>query len=271
MSAAGLVMTALTFPAQLYSSGVVAYTTISQFRHMGSSFSTMYWLFKNQEARYIIWGQNVNVYGNGLDPDLLGRPIHEMIIATLIQITGLLHDTNGLCTKYGLQQLDDVDPTEPSRYKQEISRQTTQVFQLQRSSSLLRKVQWAVKDQVKFAGLIQQLTAFNDSLYQLYPLKPARLVDVAVAAETLAQTIIDRGVAGARSVQQTAHHELQELRALSVALDAAIEREEAENSTAIQPSTRSSSLLLDEQQIEILNTTPSDSLPRRSWAVSKAT
>jgi hypothetical protein len=75
-----------------------------------------------------------------------------MTVANLIQITRLLKDTDALCTKYGLQKTDDADAdlAELSRYEQEISRQTTQVFRLQRSSSLLRKVRWAVKDQPIF-------------------------------------------------------------------------------------------------------------------------
>jgi hypothetical protein len=271
MSAAGLVMGVLTYPVQLYSTGVLAYTTISKFRHLGTSFSTLYWLFKNQETRYIIWGQNVNVYENGLDPVRLGKPIYDMIVANLIQITRLLKDTDALCTKYGLQKTDDADadadPAEPSRYEQEISWQTTQVFRLQRSSSLLRKVRWAVKDQPKFTELIQQLTAFNDLLYQLHPLQPDPLVDIAVAAETLAQAIIDGGVASTTSsIQQTVLPELQDLRDLSAALDAATRREAIENAIEIQPRTRPSPLLLDSRQIEIQNTTPNEP---RSWAVSR--
>jgi hypothetical protein len=42
ISVSGMVMAGLTFPAQLFSSGVVAYTTISQVRNMGSSFGTWY-------------------------------------------------------------------------------------------------------------------------------------------------------------------------------------------------------------------------------------
>lgn len=170
MSVAGLLISSITLPVQLFSNAVVSYTTISQMRHMGSSFSKLYWLFKNEEGRFIIWGQNVSVYEGGLDPDRLGLPLFELIISTLVQIAGLLQDSNGLCTRYGLVQSDVADLGDSSRFKREIYRQATQVSRLQKSSSLMRKVQWAVADQGKFAELVQQLTAFNDSLYRLHPL-----------------------------------------------------------------------------------------------------
>lgn len=85
ISVSGMVMTGLTFPAQLFSNGVVAYTTISQVRNMGSSFGTWYWLFKFQESRYIFWGMSHKACSpDGLHESQMPNIVYETIVQALV-------------------------------------------------------------------------------------------------------------------------------------------------------------------------------------------
>src|SRR5947208_2099355 len=100
ISVSELPMERLTFPAQMFSNGVVAYATISQARHVESSYDTQYWLFKFQESRYLYWGMSHNACNPGsLDPDQLPRLIYETIVEALLQINTLLQDRDSLCAR----------------------------------------------------------------------------------------------------------------------------------------------------------------------------
>src|SRR5271170_594427 len=100
ISGAGLLMAGLTFPAQMFSSGVVAYTTISQVRNMGSSFGTWYWLFKFQESRYIFWGMSHKACSpGGLDETQMPRIVYRTVVQALVQIKTLLEDKDSLCKR----------------------------------------------------------------------------------------------------------------------------------------------------------------------------
>jgi hypothetical protein len=57
MSVAGLVMGGVKLAAQLFSSAVMTYTTIPQVQRVGTSFNTLYWLFRTQESRFLIWAK----------------------------------------------------------------------------------------------------------------------------------------------------------------------------------------------------------------------
>src|SRR5436190_5115548 len=116
LGAAGLVLAALTVPAQLFSSCVHAYTTVSGIRDAGPAVNRLLWLFKVQQTRFLVWGQvgrttlpwmesgyylytdifgqNSEIYGSGLNPENLSQPVYEIIVATLIQIQDLLQNVS---------------------------------------------------------------------------------------------------------------------------------------------------------------------------------
>src|SRR5436190_1261137 len=225
LSAAGLALSALALPAQLFSSCVAAYAAISDSRELGSSSNKLFWLFKIQETRFLVWGQNCDMYGCGLNPDDLSTIVYETIVSTLVQISELLQDVSRLCRIYGLQPLGQTQSAEPSRFNRELQRQSTMVFRVQRSCSLFAKMRLAVKDQSKFSELVRQLTAFNDSLYQFRPLTGDPSLTVAVQAETLSQTLVNDGLPGVQILQRTATQaaepQLEMLRSMSAALVAA--------------------------------------------------
>lgn len=201
LSAAGLVLAALTVPAQVFSTCVLAYTTISDINATGRRAATLFWLFKVQHTRFLVWGQNSDVYRDGISPTKLSTPVYEIIISTLVQIQSLLQDVDMLQRKYGLHQVPRPDATEPRPAQREIRRQSTLVFQVQRSCSLFRRLKWAVHDAEKFASLVQELTQFNDALYEFSPLIQRTSQTVAVDAEALALAIANEGWQGVQALQ----------------------------------------------------------------------
>ncbi len=272
ISVSGIVMAGLTFPAQLFSSGVIAYTTISQVRHMGNSFGTWYWLFKQQESRFIFWGMSHKACSpGGLDETMMPGIVYQTIVPVLAQITALLEDRDGLCQRYGLQEIGQIAPVEYSIIRRESIRQQNIVKRLQKSSSLFRKVQWAIKDQSRFAELVQQLTGCIDTLYEMLPVTQGPLVGDTIAAETLADTLINRGWRGAEGLQQTTDPQLQGLREMERAWNSAMYREADDVSCIDHPILPSQQLLLKIQQLEFLDprSTPNSVPHIRSWARQK--
>lgn len=217
---AGLVVSSLGLPAQLFSDCTFAYSTILTVREMGHSVSTTFWMLKIQETRFLVWGQNCDIYGRGLHPEHLSAPVYETIVATLVQITSLLQDSSALCSRYGLRPAGETQQTEESRFRHEISRQSTLVFKVQKSCSLFRKMRWAVHDEVRFKTLVRELTTFNDALYQFRPLIGAPSVSAVIDAETLAQTLIDDGIHGVRRLQMAAQGPELQMQNLNAAISA---------------------------------------------------
>jgi len=272
ISGAGILMAGLTFPAQMFSSGVVAYTAISQVRHMGSSFGTSYWLFKFQEGRFIFWGMSHKACSpGGLDETMMHGIVYQTVVSALAQIKALLEDKASLCQRYGLQEIGQVAPAEYSIITRESMRQQNMVKALQKSSSLFRKVQWAIKDQGRFSELVQQLTGLIDTLYEMLPVTRGPLVGDTIAAETLADTLINRSEREVEGLRQTTHPQLQEVREMERARNLAAFREANDTSTADQPISPSRHLLLTVQQLVFLDpiSIPHSPPHVRSWACTR--
>jgi Prion-inhibition and propagation len=251
-SISDLTIDELTFPAQLFSSGVVAFT----------SFGSVGWHFKKEESRYIVWGTYHRACSpGGLDPDHMPRLVYEEIVNTLIQINTLLGDKDGL-SRYGLQEITRMEPTEVSIIRRESKRQQNLVKRLQKSSSLLHKARWRLEDQSKFAELVQQLTRLIDTLYETLTVPRGPSLDDAIAAQTIADE-----PEGARGFQRDAG--LADLEQRKRAMNSAWIREESESFTArAQPTAPSPLLILDAQQLEFPNhaSIPNAAPHLRSWA-----
>jgi hypothetical protein len=229
----------LTWPAHVYCTGVVAYTTISDIRNMGSSFGRQYWLFKIQESRYLFWGMCHKACSpGGLNLDQKPKVISEAIVDALCQIYSILQDKEKLATRYGLKRVDDVLPPAVSLIRRESERQQNMVTRLHRGSSLLQKMQWVVSDHGKFAELTQQLTGLIDTLHEMLPVPSGTWVDDAITAQTLADTLINAGGVqpngAALSLPTPPSGDLPGLRDSIAAFAMATNREEVENSTSVQ-------------------------------------
>jgi hypothetical protein len=274
-SVTGIVLSGLALPAQLYSSCVLAYSTVATVRDIGHAFKTLSLQLKVQQTRFLVWGQNWDIYGRGLNPGDLSTLVYETIVATLVQINTLLQDSSELCSRYGLRSMGESGQPDTSVFAREIQRQSTLVFQVQKSCSLFRKMRWTIQDQTKFESLIKELTACNDSLYEFRPLRGSTLSTVAVNAEILAQTIVDEGFQGVKRLQQEARAsgpQMQNLGDMAGAISTASQREEIENldGSPSSLSAPSQSLLVDLHQLSQLTSMPNDALSRRSWATLRS-
>ncbi|RDL39407.1 uncharacterized protein BP5553_03747 [Venustampulla echinocandica] len=270
-SISGLAMAGLTLPAQVFTSGAITYTTISQVRTMGNSLGKHYWRFKIQENRFIFWGMSHKACSpGGLDPNHMPKLIFESVVNTLIQINGLLGDRDKLCERYGLQEVGEVRHIELSVIKRESMRQQNMVKRLQKSSSLLRKVQWAVKDQSRFSDLVQELTEFNNTLYEMLPVLGGAVLEGPIIAQTLADELVNTGsLRAADGLLQTTDIGLSDLRQTYIAMSSALRRDSAEAFTLSgQPTPPSPHLLLDVQYLEFPDriSIPNPAPDLRSWA-----
>ena len=268
----------LSNAGHLFSTGVIAYTTISDVRNMGSSFGRQYWLFKVQESRYLFWGMCHKACNpEGLSLDQMPAIVRDAIVNTLVQINSLLQDQDTLATRYGLQRIADIQPTDVSLIRRESQRQQNMVSRLHRSSSLLRRLQWVVRDHGQFAELTTQLASLVDALHEFLPVPTGPWVDDAITAQTLADTLINTG-GGANPVRVDLKlptpppGNLARLQQAISAIAEGSNRENIENSaTFLLP--MASNFLIDPHQLQIQdqsilrNATPD----LRAWAQPRQT
>ncbi|EPE33287.1 hypothetical protein GLAREA_06299 [Glarea lozoyensis ATCC 20868] len=268
MNVSGLALSALTLPAQVFSSGVVAYTTISQVKGMGSSFNRHYCHFKVEESRYIYWGMcHRACTPAGFLPNQMPRMIYDTLVQTLVLINDILTDRDKLWSKYGLEQVGMGDEAEPSVIKRESMRQQNEITRLQKASKLVRKIKWAVKDEAKFGLMISEMSSLIRTLYEILPVPGGVRVEDTISAHALSNILLDGAV-------QQAQQGLQQMPAISMerqmmtAHNTANVRATVESSDGMPPPTSyrapASRLLLDINQLTIA---AQDNIPRSAISV----
>lgn len=133
-------------------------------------------------------------------------------------------------------------------------------------------MQWAVQDQARFSELVQQLTELINTLYEMLPVHGGPLLCDTLAAETLADTLINRGWRGVEGLQETTDPQLRGLREMERAMNTAVRRELTDNQNMlVQHFTPSRDLRLNRQQLDLLDAgSIPNSVPHiRPWARPK--
>ena len=168
---------------------------------VGQAAKLQFLLFKVQHTRFLVWGQYSAICENGMAPENVSGPVYQTVVSTLAEIQSLLEDVARICSRYGLERIDEIQPGQPQESEREIKRQATIVDSVQKSCSLSRRLRWVVPDHARFADLVARLTQFNDALYQFCPVRQRPSLTIAIEAETLARTIIDEGDPGYRACE----------------------------------------------------------------------
>ena len=172
----------------------------------------------------------------GREPALKGLSptVHETLVQILIQIKDLLEKVGEVADSYGLGSLTPEIPRiqrSPSLAIEEINRQATLVFKVEKSCNVFKRLRWVVRDCTKFGILLSHLTNLIDTLYEFCPVGRQRELTHAVEAETLATTIIDNGIYGVRQLQNAARESnsasLQGASVIAVAMEGARTANEA--------------------------------------------
>lgn len=266
LNAIGLALASLTSPVSLFSGCVQAYSVLAGVKDAGNAIHHQHWLFKIEHTRLLVWGQNFDAFGDGLNPEKLSRPVYEAVVTTLAQIELLLQDAAKISANYGLRR--ETDRELPSNFTGLLEQQRDLVSHLDRSSSFLRRARWAIHDQASFARLVEQLRGYNDALYQFCPVEKRHHLTVAVETETLARTIIEDGLNGVRELQLQAMQnspppQIQILGRRAAARLWADERTREEDEDTV-PHRPLHAMSLDDMEIlsELRNDTPT----RRAWA-----
>jgi hypothetical protein len=200
---------------------------------------TTYFLFKIQETRFLVWGQNFDILGPGDSLEHLAPIIYETVVQTLIQINELLQKATTVAGQYGLRDHQLSRPAierNPSVAAGEIQRQATMINKIQKSCSLFQRFCWVVQDRSKFVGMIEILTKFIDALYEFCPANRREHLTLAVEADELTTTLIDQGRPGMQALQQAARSStcttLQSVGALATIRDRGIELQHVEATTS---------------------------------------
>ena len=265
----------LAIPGHLFSTGVVAYAAISDIRNMGNTLGRQYWLFKVQESRYLFWGTCHKACNpEGLNLDEMPQLLREGIVSALVQINSLLEDQQMFTTRYGLEPVGNIRPSDNSLIRRESQRQQNMVSRLHRSSSLLRRMQWVIRDQGRFAELTQQLSSLIDSLHEFLPVPIGPWVDDSINAQTLADTLINTRrlePAGALSGLPTPQSGgLNTLQQAITAISTASDREQVENSpNFLRPMVSDSSIDMHNLEIQAQNIFNNTTPDTRAWARTK--
>jgi hypothetical protein len=269
MADAGLILACVTLPAQLFSGCVLAYNTIADIREVGQAAKLQFLLFKVQHTRFLVWGQHSDVCENGMAPENVSDPVYQTVVSTLVEIQSLLEDVARICSRYGLERIDEIPPDQRQESEREIRRQATMVDRVQRSCSLSRRMRWVVRDHPRFANLVTRLTQFNDALYQFCPIRQRPSLTLAIEAETLARTIIDEGALGVQSMRvaaaQAAGLQIQDLGRRAAAFIAGSQRELMEQSDPMTNFRPTPNLLMSIQQISLVSGIPNDIPEKRDW------
>jgi hypothetical protein len=111
MADPGLVLACVTLPAQLFSSCVLAYNMVADIREVGQAAKVQFLLFKVQHTRFLVWGQHSDVCENGMAPENVSDPVYQTVVSTLVEIQSLLEDVARICSRYGLERIDEIAPT----------------------------------------------------------------------------------------------------------------------------------------------------------------
>jgi hypothetical protein len=231
-------------------------------------------LLKVQRTRFLVWGQNFDIYKSGPNLEKLSPPVYETLIQTLIRIKELLEQVGEVGGKYGLGSPISIKPEieqDETVARREISRQATMVYKVDRSCSAFRKLRWSIHDRSKFETLVAQLTSFVDALYEFCPPDRQRDLSRNVEAEVLATTIIDYGSAGIRALQDSSQHSdndtIREIQSFASVM-ASARRADASGvgqlNSAWSSFTPSYDLYIHHSTLQITNAP--DHTPGRAWA-----
>jgi hypothetical protein len=231
-------------------------------------------LLKVQRTRFLVWGQNFDIYKSGPNLEKLSPPVYETLIQTLIRIKELLEEVSEVGGKYGLSSpiavSSEIERDETIARK-EISRQATMVYKVDRSCSAFRKIRWSIYDRSKFETLVAQLTSFVDALYEFCPPDRKRDLSRNVEAEILATTIVDYGSAGIQALQESSQQiDNDTIRGIQNFASVMASARRADSSgvgqlnAAWSSFTPSSDIYLHHYTVQIANS--SDHTPGRTWA-----
>src|SRR2546423_7803379 len=69
-------------------------------------------------------------------PENVSGPVYQTVVSTLAEIQSLLEDVARICSRYGLERIDEIQPGQPQESEREIKRQATIVDSVQKSCSL---------------------------------------------------------------------------------------------------------------------------------------
>ncbi|KAH7173922.1 prion-inhibition and propagation-domain-containing protein [Fusarium flagelliforme] len=185
--------------AGLFSSCVDAFSYFKLAQHANREVEIVLLKLDIEKARLLIWGDYIGIFSaSHHDPRLLDGHVGELIKQILFKIESLLTDSEQLRTSYGTQTLE----TPPKKAVDYVSSKSLAAFRTSASRFWTRNAQklvagaqggkhrskWAVYERQKFQALINDLSQFVDSLFELTKL--SREVQDRVITEDI-ESILD--------------------------------------------------------------------------------
>ncbi|OZJ01513.1 hypothetical protein BZG36_05720 [Bifiguratus adelaidae] len=209
----------------LWNTSVQVFDTVATARRMGMDYEKVLVKLEVERVRLLSWGQAVglanvkqtetDLYAT-IDPRLNEPEFSGIVMRLLGCIQKVFDDTEQLQKKYGLTQLAnsnardvqiwerqagaDMDLREDNHFglgsvfKRAYTSLQKSAKDYQQSSTLKRKVEWAITDKTKFEKLVIEVSGFNNGLMNLFPdvmLKAKRtLLEDIYASDEVASLIL---------------------------------------------------------------------------------
>jgi hypothetical protein len=158
--------------AGLFTTCIEFLDKVDQVKQVGCSYQNKMLQFKACKQLFEEWGRRVGLGENNAEgttnvlcqlSDVCKRSLVYEILASIEQ---LFVDSENLKKRYGLSLpcRDPLSSMNPASLSLLQARKETK-----ESSSITRKVRWAIRDERKFENLVSLLGGFTDRLYQLVP------------------------------------------------------------------------------------------------------
>ncbi|KAF3926491.1 hypothetical protein AA313_de0208411 [Arthrobotrys entomopaga] len=181
------------FSGQLFTGCLKLYDVFSGAAHFGEVNDMLLMKLMVQRLKFKIWGEHWNAQEGGIDNAILeeGDDFRDVVNGILLRIQNLLQDAQKVYRKYGLD-VEGIPGNPASNLDADAGGHT--VFQvepkdnareIQKSVAFWKRCKWKVQDQEKFCKLLEDLTSFTDSLYELLPAPIRRSLRLATACATV--------------------------------------------------------------------------------------
>ena len=209
MDITGFVLSAVSI-ASLFQTCVQVFDLFNVVGQYGKDYEILLCKLEIERSRLLQWGERLGLLrilnseagittdpGNlrvidhdlqfSINPRIGQVQISPLVLYILSCLKLLFQDSERLERQYGLKR-GDVSTRAGTRTVS-YDRLLNRISERQRSTTFAAKARWAIVDRIKFRTLIDDIKAFNDSLFTLLPDSSHRTVDTRQAIHPFSETI----------------------------------------------------------------------------------
>ncbi|KAJ4288627.1 hypothetical protein N0V90_011864 [Kalmusia sp. IMI 367209] len=169
---AELTLGTIGLAGQIFVSVVHTYRFVATARGLAVDAPVVFWKLRIEQLRFLEWGRFWGANTGVFDAHLENEGIADAACGILKEMERLMNDVKSLTEKYGMERVgEEMVGTGFDRRKN--------------GPSVMKQFKYALKDKQKLESLINDLTAFNDGLYNLLRMSERRSVVVQAQSAVL--------------------------------------------------------------------------------------